>query len=125
MITGKQEKFISLYCKSGNATQAALDAGYAKKSARQQGYQLKRTFRSQIDKHIADNMSDIVLENLAIVQDLARNSNSDSVRLSASNSLLDRAGLKPVERIETTTTDGMSVEEIKKEIDALNRLTFN
>jgi len=70
-------------------------------------------------------MSDVIPENLSIVQELARNSPSDSVKLSAANSLLDRAGLKPIERIETTNTDSLSVDEIKKEIDALNRLTFN
>ena len=125
MITGKQEKFIESYCKSGNATQAALDAGYSEKPARQQGHQLKKTVKSQIDTYVVDNMSDVIPENLSIVQELARNSPSDSVKLSAANSLLDRAGLKPIERIETTNTDSLSVDEIKKEIDALNRLTFN
>ena len=102
-----------------------MDAGYSEKTARQQGHQLKKTFKSQIDTYVVDNMSDVIPENLSIVQELARNSPSDSVKLSAANSLLDRAGLKPVERIETTNTDSLSVDEIKKEIDALNRLTFN
>ena len=41
--------------------------------------------------------------------------------LGAIKDLLDRAGLKPVERIETTTVEQMSDEEIRKEIDALTR----
>ena len=125
MITGKQEKFIELYCKSGNATQAALDAGYSEKTARQQGHQLKKTFRSRIDTYVVDNMSDVIPENLSIVQELARSSPSDSVKLSAANSLLDRAGLKPVERIEQTTVEHMSIEEIDKELDALDKLQLN
>ena len=102
-----------------------MDAVYSEKTARQQGHQLKKTFKNQIDTYVVDNMSDVIPENLSIVQELARNSPSDSVKLSAANSLLDRAGLKPIERIETTNTDSLSVDEIKKEIDALNRLTFN
>ena len=43
------------------------------------------------------------------------------MRLGAIKDLLDRAGLKPVERIETTTVEQMSEEDIKKEIDALTR----
>jgi len=39
--------------------------------------------------------------------------------LGAVRDLLDRAGLKPVERIETTTIEAMSNEEIQRELDAL------
>lgn len=36
-LTLKQEKFIESYMISGNATQAAIEAGYSKKTARQVG----------------------------------------------------------------------------------------
>jgi hypothetical protein len=39
--------------------------------------------------------------------------------LGAVKDILDRAGMKPVEKIETTTIDQMSAEDIKKELASL------
>lgn len=36
-LTVKQQKFVDEYIKTGNATQAAINAGYSKKTARQIG----------------------------------------------------------------------------------------
>ena len=51
--------------------------------------------------------------------ELAESAESESVRLGAIRDLLDRGGLKPVERIETTTIETMSNEEIQRELNAL------
>ncbi|WP_369473320.1 terminase small subunit [Secundilactobacillus kimchicus] len=43
-LTIKQQKFIESYIVSGNATQAAIEAGYSKKTAGQTGNEnLKKT----------------------------------------------------------------------------------
>lgn len=39
-LTAQQRLFVAEYLKDGNATQAAIRAGYSKKSAEQIGYQL-------------------------------------------------------------------------------------
>lgn len=39
-MTPKQRKFADCYIKSGNATQAAIEAGYSEKTARSQGQRL-------------------------------------------------------------------------------------
>lgn len=39
-LTDKQQRFVEEYLKDLNATRAAIDAGYSKKTAEQQGYQL-------------------------------------------------------------------------------------
>lgn len=39
-LTPRQEKFISVYLKCGNATEAAIKAGYKRKTARQTGSRL-------------------------------------------------------------------------------------
>ncbi|MGK8212758.1 terminase small subunit [Enterobacter hormaechei] len=39
-LTAQQRRFVAEYLKDGNATQAAIRAGYSKKSAEQIGYQL-------------------------------------------------------------------------------------
>jgi phage terminase small subunit len=36
-LTAKQQKFVTAYVELGNATQAALEAGYSKKTAYQSG----------------------------------------------------------------------------------------
>nr|DAY62032.1 MAG TPA: Terminase small subunit [Caudoviricetes sp.] len=48
-LTGQQRLFIAEYLKDSNATQAAIRAGYSKKSAEQIGYQLlQKTSVAQI-----------------------------------------------------------------------------
>jgi hypothetical protein len=41
--------------------------------------------------------------------------------LGAIKDILDRAGMKPVEKIETTNIEQMSDEEIQRRIDALTK----
>tara|TARA_R110002050_G_scaffold70138_1_gene151418 strand:- start:54 stop:431 length:378 start_codon:yes stop_codon:yes gene_type:complete len=114
----KHRKFIDTYALSGNSTQAAIEAGYSEKAARQTGYKLRTRYEDEITQRVRTILPQIISENLAIVQTLAREGQSESVRLNAANTLLDRAGLKPVERIETSTSD-RTPEERKQRIDAL------
>tara|TARA_R110002012_G_scaffold82544_1_gene208527 strand:+ start:801 stop:1178 length:378 start_codon:yes stop_codon:yes gene_type:complete len=114
----KHRKFIDTYALSGNSTQAAIEAGYSEKAARQTGYKLRTRYEDEITQRVRTILPQIISENLGIVQTLAREGQSESVRLNAANTLLDRAGLKPVERIETSTSD-RTPEERKQRIDAL------
>ena len=45
-MTERQDKFIDIYSKTGNATQSAIEAGYSEKTAKQKGYELKNLLRS-------------------------------------------------------------------------------
>ena len=114
----KHRKFIDTYALSGNSTQAAIEAGYSEKAARQTGYKLRTRYEDEITQRVRTILPQIISENLGIVQTLAREGQSESVRLNAANTLLDRAGLKPVERIETSTSD-RTPEERSQRIDAL------
>ena len=53
-LTIKQKKFADEYIISGNATEAAINAGYSKKSAQQMGAEnlLKPVIKSYIDKQL-------------------------------------------------------------------------
>ena len=53
-LTPKQLKFCDSYLKTGNASQAALDAGYAKKTAAQRGHNLLKTqaIQDYLKKHL-------------------------------------------------------------------------
>jgi phage terminase small subunit len=118
-MTDKQDKFIEEYVRTGNATQSAIYAGYAEKNANVQGHQLKKKFRTEIEDATYKSLQDKIPQALSWVTNLAQNAESESVRLGAIKDILDRAGLKPVEKIETTTIESMSDEEIQRELDVL------
>ena len=119
MVTPQQQKFIDYFVLTGNASQSAVDAGYSEKTARQKGHELKNLYRSEIVKATQKLLTDQVPAGLRWLSELAESAESESVRLGAIRDLLDRAGLKPVERVETTTIEKMSTEEIERELNAL------
>jgi phage terminase small subunit len=118
-MTDKQDLFIQEYVRSGNATKSAIHAGYSEKTAKAQGHQLKNKLSNQIQDATYKALQDKIPQALKWVTDLAENAESESVRLGAVKDILDRAGMKPVEKIETTTIDQMSAEDIKKELASL------
>ena len=120
-MTDKQDQFIETYVLTGNATRSAVAAGYSERTAKIKGAQLKAQFRNVILEATQKVLADKIPEGLNWLTELAQSAESESVRLGAVKDLLDRAGLKPVERIETTTVEQMSDEEIKRELDALTR----
>ena len=119
LMTERQDKFIDIYSKTGNATQSAIEAGYSEKTAKQKGYALKNLLRKEINEQTQKVLADHVPSSIKWLSELAETSESDSVRLGAIKDLLDRSGLKPVERIEQTTVEKMSDEEIQRELDSL------
>jgi phage terminase small subunit len=121
VVTERQEKFIEYYSLTGNASRAAVEAGYSEKTAKQKGYELKNLLREEINDQTQKVLADKVPVTLNILSKLAEEAESESVRLGAVKDILDRAGLKPVERIEQTNIEKMSNEEIQREIDALTK----
>ena len=119
VMTILQDKFIEHYVLTGNATQSAIHAGYSEKTAKVKGSQLKAQFSNEIREATQKLLAVKVPAGLRWLSDLAESAESESVRLGAVKDLLDRAGLKPVEKIETTTIESMSKEDIERELDAL------
>ena len=119
MKTSLQEKFVENFCRSGNATQSAIDAGYSEHSAKHKGYQLTKQFAGDITEKTQKLVAEIMPSALSELRNLVINAESESVKLGAIKDVLDRAGLKPVERIEQTNVEQMSTLDIKKELDAL------
>ena len=118
-MTEKQDKFIESYVLTGNATRSAIAAGYSEKTAKVKGYQLKNQLHNEIQKEVQKAILDKIPASLKWLSDLAAGAESESVRLGAIKDILDRAGLKPVDKVETTTIDQMSADEIKKELESL------
>jgi phage terminase small subunit len=118
-MTILQDKFIEHYVLTGNATKSAIHAGYSEKTAKVKGSQLKAQFSNEIREATQKLLQDKIPAGLRWLSELAESAESESVRLGAIRDLLDRGGLKPVERIETTTIEAMSNEEIERELNAL------
>jgi len=121
-MTEKQDKFIETYVLTGNATKAAIAAGYSEKTATIKGSQLKSQLHSEIQREVQKMIADKIPASLKWLTDLAESAESESVRLGAIKDILDRAGLKPVDKVETTNIDQMSKDEIMRELEALERL---
>ena len=51
-MSDKMERFVEFYSLSGNATKAAIHAGYSEKTAKQQGYKLKNQLQDQIEDQV-------------------------------------------------------------------------
>tara|TARA_R110002020_G_scaffold174059_2_gene365073 strand:- start:424 stop:795 length:372 start_codon:yes stop_codon:yes gene_type:complete len=114
-----QDKFVEAYCLTGNATKAAVMAGYSENSAKQKGYELKNKFSNEIADRTGKLISDMLPGALSQLRFLMEEATSESVKLGAIKDILDRSGLKPVEKTEITTVEKMSNEEIQKELDAI------
>jgi hypothetical protein len=119
--TEKQEAFIEAFCLTGNAAKAAEMAGYSSKAAKQKGYALKKQFTYEISEKTRDMMRDAVPGVLAKLHELIEESSSDAVKLGAIKDFLDRAGLKPVEKVEqhVSHVETASIEELRRELEAL------
>ena len=119
MRTSKQETFIEQYALTGNAAKAADIAGYT--HAKQRGYELKNQFSREIEERQRKMIQDCVPGALAQLNELAQNAESESVRLGAVKDVLDRAGLKPTEKIkqEISHVETASTDELQRELEAL------
>ena len=121
MRTDKQEIFVEQYCLTGNATRAAELAGYG--SQKQRGHELKNKFAFEIEERTRKMIQDCVPGALSQLKSLAEDAESESVRLGAVKDILDRAGLKPADRIqqEISHIEGKSTAELQQELEALIR----
>ena len=69
-LTLKQRRFADEYIISGNATEAAIKAGYAKRSAQQVGSEnlLKPVIKSYIDKRLEELKSEKVADQQEVLE---------------------------------------------------------
>ena len=119
MKTEMQAQFVEFFCLTGNATKAATMAGYSEKTAYVKGCQLKKQFAREIAEQTQQMIVDSIPGALSQLKNLAESAQSESVRLGAVKDILDRAGLKPVEKVEQTNIEAQATEELKRELDLL------
>ena len=100
-MTEQRKHFVEAYCRLGNGTLAAKEAGYKDSpSLVNQASKLKRELSEEISEELRSSFMNAAPKALSILMDLAENSASDSVKFQASKELLDRAGFRPIDRRE-------------------------
>jgi len=91
-MTAKQQKFVDEYCKTLNATDAAIKAGYSKRSPMERGYELRQkpSVKKAIEKRLnklskkAEIAQERIVEELACV---ATANMVDAVRMNPDGSI--------------------------------------
>ena len=100
-LTEQRKHFVEAYCRLGNGTLAAKEAGYKDSpSLVNQASKLKRELSSEISEELRSSFMNAAPKALSTLLDLVQNSASDSVKLAACRDLLDRAGFRPIDRRE-------------------------
>ena len=118
-LTEQRKHFVEAYCRLGNGTLAAREAGYKDSpSLVNQASKLKRELSAEISEELRSSFMNAALKALSILMDLAENSALDSVKFQASKDLLDRAGFRPVDRREEIRPQ-RTPEELEAEIKRL------
>ena len=118
-LTEQRKHFVEAYCRLGNGTLAAKEAGYKDSpSLVNQASKLKRELSSEIAEELTANFMSAAPKALSILMDLAENSALDSVKFQASKDLLDRAGFRPIDRREEIRPQ-RTPEELEAEIKRL------
>jgi phage terminase small subunit len=118
-INTQQQLFIDNYCVHGNAAKAATAAGYA--DPKQRGYELRKRYAREISDAIKDNIGDLMPDLLKVMTKIAIEEPSPALRLKACQDLMDRAGYKPVDRVESEVynVDVKTTEELEAELEEL------
>ena len=100
-LTEQRKQFVEAYCRLGNGTLAAKEAGYKDSpSLVNQASKLKRELSAESSEELRSSFMNAAPKALSMLMDLAENSALDSVKFQASKDLLDRAGFSPVDRRE-------------------------
>lgn len=136
-LTAKQRKFIGEYLQCMNATEAAKIAGYSEKTGYSIGHRLLRN--PVVKKAINDELEELYESQkrtfIGLSED-AINALHDIImhgrglaRVNAANSVLDRAGHKPIDHIKSDVNANIKADvkvDAKSElIKRLNRLAAN
>lgn len=98
-LTIKQKKFADALLKSGNGTQAVVEAGYAVQDRKSAGVISAENLTKLSVRQYLEEMSKGAAQR---VVDLSVSAENEAVKLSANKDILDRSGFKPVEKMEIT-----------------------
>jgi len=120
ITTEKQARFVEYYVLTGNATKSYKLAGYAPKTADINGPILRKKLSAEIEEETRKRMQGMAPMAVGFLEDLAKNAQSEQVRLKAVMDILDRSGYKPTDKVEQTVSyDDKSTDELRAELNDL------
>lgn len=120
--TRQQKLFVDEYLKlrKSNQTQAAINAGYSKKSASSQAYQLLQnpivlSYLEEKEKAIeqelrAEFIFDAIDARKVMFEIMIKEDAEDRDKITVAKDFLDRAGFKAIDKQEVTGKDGGPIE---------------
>jgi phage terminase small subunit len=122
-LTDKQKSFVENYVLTLNATDAAKKAGYSEKTAYSIGSEnltkpeIKKAIKEHLDALQDEQRKRFIKGSSRAIDallDVLENGGS-LARVQAANSLLDRAGHKPVDQIRADVTNHDAISEITED----------
>lgn len=119
-LTKKQKAFADEYLETGNGTQAALkvyDTESVKTAATLASENIRKPKVQQYLEDKAERAAEVIFE-------LLENAQNETVKLNAGKDILDRAGLKPTDKSENTSTVKI-IESSKEGIDKYKLYEIN
>lgn len=112
--------FVTEFIKSGNATQAAIAAGYSEKTAYSQGSRLLKNVEVQqylnkteqnLNRDLRQIFAEDAVEAYQVLKKIMLNDAAmDKDRITAARDILDRGGYKPVEKVVADITTEIIVD---------------
>jgi len=120
-LTKKQQDFADFYIKLGNATQAALDAGYSKRTAYSQGQRLLKNVevKSYIEQRMEEISNERIMsakEAIILISDIANGNITERVVVSTP------VGVEEVDKPPDLKTRMMAAKEILKRYPGNDKL---
>ena len=112
-LTTRQKGFVdNLFIPGMSNEQAAVNAGYTKRSASVQASRNLKlpAIQEYINACVRESIQSNSIRAITSVADLSNNAKSSYVRLQAAQDILDRAGHKPVEKSQVALRGEMSVQ---------------
>lgn len=120
-LTEKQKKFCDEYIKLGNATQAAINAGYSKRTARSQGQRLLTNV--DIKNYIDERMEQLASERIMSAQEiLERLSLIANAKIKETVVVANAEGYSEVEKPPDFKTQIQAMKELLKRYPDNDRL---
>lgn len=113
-LSPKQLIFVQEYMRSGNATAAAISAGYSEKTAYSAGPRMLKNVGIQqylnkkeanVDRDLREMFVGEAVEAYKVLKNLMLTAQNESVQLNAAKDFLDRAGYKPIDKIVADVTN--------------------
>ena len=128
-LSPRQEQFCLEYSRTGNASEAAREAGYSAASARSQGSYLltnpdiiARVRELQAEWHatqvaaIRDHVGPAI-QTLAAIAAGQADAKGAQARVLAACALLDRAGFQPIQKVETNQQTAIIVQISREDME--------